>query len=108
MNCSEVMNLRVPRTYEAVQMTLSPIHAYPAFKVEIASAVSPECPMPLRAAWISAHAATMELSTMKPNDSKSNGVTLPPNQRTSPYAITIMVKFLKIVYTGILRYCCRT
>ena len=32
-------------------------------------------------------------------------VTLPPNQSTSPYAIRMMVKFLKIVYTGMGKYC---
>ncbi len=52
------MNLRVPKTYKTVQTTLSPIHAYPAFKVEIATAVSPEFLLPLRTACISAHAAT--------------------------------------------------
>lgn len=32
-------------------------------------------------------------------------VTLPPNQSTSPYAIKMMVKFLKMVYIGIGKYC---
>lgn len=41
-----------------------------------------------------------ELRTMSPNENRDEGETLPPNQRTSPYAITMMVKFLKIVYTG--------
>jgi hypothetical protein len=49
------------------------------------------------AAWISAQAATTELSTISPKDSRVRGVTLPPNQRTSPYAMTMMVRFLKMV-----------
>lgn len=32
-------------------------------------------------------------------------VTLPPNQSTSPYAIKMMVKFLKMVYIGMGKYC---
>lgn len=39
------------------------------------------------------------------NDPKAMVVTLPPNHKTSPYAIKIIVKFLKIVYTGILKNC---
>jgi hypothetical protein len=71
----------------------------------MAAAVSSECPTPLRAALISAHAATIELSAIKPKDSRSSGVTLPPNHRTSPYAMKTMVKFLKMVYTGTDKYC---
>ena len=46
---------------------------------------------------MSAHAATRELSTIKPKENKAMGETLPPNQSTSPYAIMMMVKFLKMV-----------
>lgn len=92
--------MRIPKTYAAVQNTFMPIHAYPAFRVEMASDESEWGPYPSIAAWMSAHAATMELSTIRPNESRATGVTLPPNQSTSPYAMTMMVKFLKMVYTG--------
>ena len=45
-----------------------------------------------------------ELSTINPKEKRAMPVTEPPNHRTSPYAIKMMVKFLKIVYTGIERY----
>lgn len=45
----------------------------------------------------------MELSTISPNESSAMDVTEPPNQSTSPYAIRMMVRFLKMVYTGIER-----
>jgi hypothetical protein len=57
------------------------------------------------AAWMSAQAATTELKTIKPKDRSIKEVTLPPNQSTSPYAITIMVRFLKMVKTGTERNC---
>lgn len=50
-----------------------------------------------RACWMSAHAATTELSTINPKENKAMGDTEPPNQSTSPYAIMIIVKFLKMV-----------
>mgnify|MGYP007026582757 CR=1 FL=1 len=43
---------------------------------------------------------------MRPNEARVSGVTLPPNQSTSPYAMRMMVRFLKMVYTGTERYCC--
>jgi hypothetical protein len=55
---------------------------------------------PETAAWISAQAATTELRTISPKERSIVDVTLPPNQRTSPYAMTIMVRFLKMVKTG--------
>lgn len=53
---------------------------------------------------MSAQAAMIELSTIKPNENKAMDETAPPNHSTSPYAIKMIVKFLKIVYTGIERY----
>lgn len=52
------------------------------------------------ACWMSAHAAMTELKTMRPKEKSAMGVTEPPNQSTSPYAIRMMVRFLKMVYTG--------
>jgi hypothetical protein len=46
---------------------------------------------------MSAHAAMMELKTIKPNEKRAMGVTEPPNQSTSPYAMRMIVKFLKMV-----------
>ena len=46
---------------------------------------------------MSAQAATTELRTIKPKDKSDNLVTEPPNQSTSPYAVMMIVKFLKIV-----------
>lgn len=43
--------------------------------------------------------------TINKKDTIIMEVTLPPNQSTSPYAIKIMVKFLKIVYIGMGKYC---
>jgi hypothetical protein len=60
-------------------------------------AASVASPMPLRACWISAQAAMMELKTIRPNEKRAMGVTEPPNQSTSPYAIRMMVRFLKMV-----------
>jgi hypothetical protein len=45
----------------------------------------------------------MELRTIKPKEKSAIGVTEPPNHRTSPYAMRIIVRFLKMVYTGIER-----
>ncbi len=38
-----------------------------------------------------------ELSTIRPKENSAIDVTEPPNHNTSPYAIKMMVKFLKIV-----------
>jgi hypothetical protein len=46
---------------------------------------------------MSAQAAMMELRTISPKEKRVMGVTEPPNQSTSPYAIKMMVKFLKMV-----------
>jgi hypothetical protein len=46
---------------------------------------------------MSAQAATTELRTIRPNEKSVSLLTEPPNQRTSPYAVIIMVRFLKIV-----------
>lgn len=46
----------------------------------------------------------MELRTIKPKENRAMEETEPPNHSTSPYAIKMMVKFLKMVYTGIDRY----
>jgi len=46
---------------------------------------------------MSAQAAMTELKTINPKEKRAMGVTAPPNQRTSPYAIRIMVRFLKMV-----------
>lgn len=53
---------------------------------------------------MSAQAAMRELNTIKPKEKSAIDETEPPNHSTSPYAIRIIVKFLKIVYTGIERY----
>jgi hypothetical protein len=45
-----------------------------------------------------------ELRTINPKEKRAMDETEPPNHRTSPYAIKIVVKFLKMVYTGIERY----
>jgi hypothetical protein len=39
----------------------------------------------------------MELMTISPKEKRAMGVTEPPNQSTSPYAIKMIVRFLKIV-----------
>ena len=52
---------------------------------------------------MSAQAATRELKTIRPKENRAMEVTAPPNHSTSPYAMRIIVKFLKIVYTGIER-----
>jgi hypothetical protein len=44
-----------------------------------------------------------ELKTIRPKEKRAMEVTVPPNQRTSPYAIRMIVRFLKMVYTGIER-----
>lgn len=49
---------------------------------------------------MSDQAATVELKIIKAKDNKAVGATLAPNHSTSPYAMTIIVKFLKIVKTG--------
>lgn len=43
---------------------------------------------------------------MSANETSVRPVTWPPNQSTSPYAMRMMVIFLKMVYTGIERNCC--
>jgi hypothetical protein len=88
----------MPNTYAAVHKQLVNIQMYPAFNVAIlavASALS--CPCDSRACLMSAQAAMTELRTMSPKEKRAIGVTEPPNQRTSPYAIKMIVKFLKIV-----------
>lgn len=45
-----------------------------------------------------------ELKTIRPNENNDIEDTDPPNHNTSPYAMRMIVKFLKIVYTGIERY----
>jgi hypothetical protein len=72
-------------------------------RVEICEWASSEAMLEM-ACWMSAQAATMELSTMRPKEKRVIGVTEPPNQSTSPYAMRMMVRFLKMVYTGIERY----
>ena len=46
---------------------------------------------------MSAHAATTELRTIKPKEKSAMDETAPPNHSTSPYAMRMIVKFLKIV-----------
>ncbi len=46
---------------------------------------------------MSAQAAITELMTINPNENKAMPVTEPPNHRTSPYAIRMIVRFLKMV-----------
>jgi hypothetical protein len=58
--------------------------------------MAPPVAMPVALA-ISDTAAIIEDKTMKKNETRVNPVTRPPNQRTSPYAIRIIVKFLKMV-----------
>jgi len=59
------------------------------------------------ASEMSAHAAIIEDITMNINETKVKPVTRPSNQSTSPNAIRMMVKFLNIVYTGMLKNCYR-
>lgn len=49
---------------------------------------------------MSAQAAITLDRAIRPNDSSAILVTVPPNHSTSPYAIRMMVRFLKMVYTG--------
>ncbi len=46
---------------------------------------------------MSAQAAMTELRTISPKENRAMPVTEPPNQSTSPYAIKMVVRFLKIV-----------
>lgn len=46
---------------------------------------------------MSAQAATIEDRTMRPKEKRARPPTEPPNQRTSPYAMRMIVKFLKMV-----------
>lgn len=90
--------LRIPRTYAAVQRQLANIQMYPALSVEIRAVASDvEVPCDSNACLISAHAAMTELSTIRPNEKSAMEVTEPPNHNTSPYAIRMIVRFLKIV-----------
>lgn len=85
--------------YEAEKTTLIPTQPYPTLRADRAAVVESE-PAPtltVVACWTSAQAATMELSTIKPKDNRARGFTLPPTRKTSPYAITMIVKFLKMV-----------
>jgi hypothetical protein len=61
------------------------------------AAASEAWPKLVKACWMSAQAAMMELNTIRPNENSAMGVTDPPNHSTSPYAIRMMVKFLKMV-----------
>ena len=54
---------------------------------------------------LSDNAAIIDERTINKKLVIDNLVILLPNQRTSPYAIKMIVRFLKIVYTGIERYC---
>lgn len=95
---------RIPSTYVDVQKQLISIQIYPALRVEILAVASmEECPLLSIACLISAQAAITELRTISPKEKSVMPVTEPPNQSTSPYAMRIIVKFLKIVYTGIER-----
>jgi hypothetical protein len=93
------MRFLMTRRYVALQKQLNIIHRYPACSVDMASvdaACEPE-PMFVRACWMSAQAAMMELRTINPKEKRASGVTAPPNQSTSPYAIRMIVRFLKMV-----------
>lgn len=84
MKLVSLISFRRPRTNEALQKPLNSIHMYPALRVESCAADATllaltEC---CRAAWISAHAATTEDKTMRPNKKRFIGVTKPPNQST--------------------------
>lgn len=50
-----------------------------------------------RVVEMSAHAAMTDEPTMRKNEQSVRGVTCPPNQMTSPYAMRMMVRFLKIL-----------
>jgi len=81
-----------------VDKQLSIIHTYPAFSVDICAAAAPVAlPWLSSACLISAQAAIRELKTIKPNEKSAIEETDPPNHKTSPYAIKMMVKFLKMV-----------
>jgi hypothetical protein len=109
---------------------LTAIHKYPAFsdpitplgkgtsapEVGSTTAISAKDDKVLE---ISAHAAITDDPTIRANATRVRPVTDPPNQRTSPYAIRMIVRFLNIlfvsycfkvgigayVYTGIERNC---
>lgn len=70
-----LVNLRILSRYTDEQITFMNIHAYPAFKApkEDADACDLTLEADERACWISAQAATMELSTIKPKHAKVSG-----------------------------------
>jgi hypothetical protein len=87
---------------------LTAIHKYPAFndpitplgrgtsapEVGSTTAISAKDDKVLE---ISAHAAMTDDPTIRANATRVRPVTDPPNQRTSPYAIRMIVRFLNIL-----------
>ena len=93
------------RLYEAVARQLANIHTYPPLSVASCAVAAPVAvPWVSNTYVMSPHAATMELKIIKPKENRDMDETDPPDNSTSPYAIKTMLKFLKIVYTGIERY----
>jgi hypothetical protein len=97
----------IPKTKVPFGKQLLNIHMYPAFNVATDSAaVSGASPDLLRACCISGHDAINELPIIRPNENSVMRVTREPlNHKYSPYAIRMIVRFLKIIYTGTDKYC---
>lgn len=89
----------MPSVYAAVDRQLTSIQIYPAFNVASCCVAAVEVVLACasRACLMSAQAAITELSTIRPKENRAMDETEPPNHNTSPYAIRMMVKFLKIV-----------
>lgn len=90
-------------------MQLINIQTYPAFNdpmtlvgigtsaPEIGSTTAIPADKRARVVEISAQAAMTDDPTINANAARVSPVTDPPNHRTSPYAMRMMVRFLKIV-----------
>jgi hypothetical protein len=49
---------------------------------------------------MSDHAAMMDEPTMRAKETRVRPVTLAPNMKTSPYAMRMMVRFLKMLWVS--------
>lgn len=88
---------------------MTAIHRYPAFNFpmtplgkgisapEVGSTTATSAARVERVVEISAQAAMTDEPTMRANEARVRPVTDPPNHRTSPYAMRMMVRFLNIL-----------
>ena len=93
---------------------MTAIHKYPAFKdpitplgrgtsaPEVGSTTAISAAIVDKVLDISAHAAITDDPTIRANATRVRPVTDPPNQRTSPYAMRMIVRFLNILIVS----CC--